>query len=736
MKVFLGGTVAGSKWRNYLMPKLEVGYFNPVVEVWTDAAYERELHERKSCDFCLYVLSPMMEGWYSIAEVADDSYKKPDKTIFCYLESDEGQEFSPKQIKELEALGKLVTSNGAQWFNTLDEIIHFLNSAHQSDNSKLFNSTEYNNVFISYGRRHSLGLARKIHDDLVSAGQNVWFDMNDIPLGVDFQEQIDDGIRKADNFVYIISPHSVKSIYCLKEVVLALKYNKRIIPILHVEPNDCWDKMHPVIAKLNWIYLRQTENFDIPLEEWTFTDDYDAGFSGLTNLVKEHRAYIRKHTTLLDSALNWKNNQESTNFLLTGESRNAAEGWLLKRSFITVDGKNSQQPCFPADLHAEYICESRKNAENLMTDVFLSYDRKDSDVKNTLKTFLNHFAITTWSDTADIKTGSDFKEEIEDAIIEADNFVYLISNESVNSEYCLIELEIALKHNKRIIPLLIQETELEKIPEAIQNIQFLDFTNLEKYEEVLADSQDEVEKDVQSRKEKSPFDKATDELLKVLHTERQYFEQHKVILSQAVKWKEQNLNPSILLRGHKLENAETWLKISKRKDIKATDLHSEFINESQAKSGMLGSDVFISYSRNDGDFARKLNNDLQFSGKTTWFDQESIASSADFQAEINRGIESSNNFLFIISPDSVTSQFCYEEVEHARKLNKKFVTILLRDTESNKIPDALSSVQWIDFQNSEYHSAYSELLRTVDLDREHVQKHTKYSQSALEWNTR
>ena len=36
MKVFLGGTVADSKWREYIMPKLEIEYFNPVVDDWTE----------------------------------------------------------------------------------------------------------------------------------------------------------------------------------------------------------------------------------------------------------------------------------------------------------------------------------------------------------------------------------------------------------------------------------------------------------------------------------------------------------------------------------------------------------------------------------------------------------------------------------------------------------------------------------------------------------------------------
>lgn len=43
-----------------------------------------------------------MEGVYSIAEVVDDSNKRPEKTIFAYLLKDESKEFSKYQIKSLD----------------------------------------------------------------------------------------------------------------------------------------------------------------------------------------------------------------------------------------------------------------------------------------------------------------------------------------------------------------------------------------------------------------------------------------------------------------------------------------------------------------------------------------------------------------------------------------------------------------------------------------------------------
>lgn len=112
-KVFLGGTCNNSLWRDQLIPKLEIDYFNPVVPEWNDEAYEKELYEREHCDFCLYVLTAKMKGVYSIAEVVDDSNKRPKKTIFCF--SDHDGEFDPAVLKSMKAVGKMVEKNGGIW---------------------------------------------------------------------------------------------------------------------------------------------------------------------------------------------------------------------------------------------------------------------------------------------------------------------------------------------------------------------------------------------------------------------------------------------------------------------------------------------------------------------------------------------------------------------------------------------------------------------------------------------
>ncbi len=123
MRIFLGGTCNNSIWRNELIEKLErnVDYYNPVVSNWTKECQEKELFERKHCDYCLYVITSEMIGVYSIAEVVDDSNKRPDKVIFAVLENG----FSEEQIKSLKMVSKMVKNNGSIIFNTLDDIAYF-----------------------------------------------------------------------------------------------------------------------------------------------------------------------------------------------------------------------------------------------------------------------------------------------------------------------------------------------------------------------------------------------------------------------------------------------------------------------------------------------------------------------------------------------------------------------------------------------------------------------------------
>ena len=122
-KVFLGGTCNESKWRDELIPMLKIDYFNPVVDDWTEDCMKEEIKQREICDYVLYVITSDMTGVYSIAEVVDDSNKRPDETIFCFLDNG----FDKDQKKSLGQVKKMVKDNGATVCDSLADVARYLN---------------------------------------------------------------------------------------------------------------------------------------------------------------------------------------------------------------------------------------------------------------------------------------------------------------------------------------------------------------------------------------------------------------------------------------------------------------------------------------------------------------------------------------------------------------------------------------------------------------------------------
>lgn len=127
--VFLGGTCNESLWRDALIPQLPLcACYNPVVADWTPACQVEEIHQREISDYCLYVITPRMTGVYSIAEVVDDSNKRPEKTLFLVLPTDGDLTFTAGQLKSLQQTGRMVETNGGRFFSTQENLIEFLNS--------------------------------------------------------------------------------------------------------------------------------------------------------------------------------------------------------------------------------------------------------------------------------------------------------------------------------------------------------------------------------------------------------------------------------------------------------------------------------------------------------------------------------------------------------------------------------------------------------------------------------
>jgi WD40 repeat protein len=117
-----------------------------------------------------------------------------------------------------------------------------------------------------------------------------------------------------------------------------------------------------------------------------------------------------------------------------------------------------------------------------------------------------------------------------------------------------------------------------------------------------------------------------------------------------------------------------------------------------------------------------------------WLDTEGIADSEVFPEAIRRAIEGSDAFVFIISPASVDSPYCENEVEYARTLKKRIVPVLRQSVEDGRLPAEIRDRNWIPFvHEAEFAPSVERLLSALDTDIEGVREHTRWLVKALEW---
>jgi WD40 repeat protein len=146
-------------------------------------------------------------------------------------------------------------------------------------------------------------------------------------------------------------------------------------------------------------------------------------------------------------------------------------------------------------------------------------------------------------------------------------------------------------------------------------------------------------------------------------------------------------------------------------------------------------DVFISYAREDAGMVRALVDVLETRDREVWVDWRSIPPTAEWLHEIDRAIESTDAFLFVISPDSVASETCGHEVRHALRNNKKIIPVLCRDVDAERVQPELARINWILMREEEGAGAAAEkVLVALDLDLDWTRRHTRLLTRALEWD--
>ncbi len=116
--------------------------------------------------------------------------------------------------------------------------------------------------------------------------------------------------------------------------------------------------------------------------------------------------------------------------------------------------------------------------------------------------------------------------------------------------------------------------------------------------------------------------------------------------------------------------------------------------------------IFVSYSREDEDFARKLAKSLSDLGGDIWIDVEDIPAGLNWSSAIQQGLQFCDVMIVILTPGSAASRNVEEEWQYYRDKGKPVIPILLRPAE---VHYQLSRIQYIDFHTQDYDTALRQL---------------------------
>src|SRR5947209_10658287 len=80
--------------------------------------------------------------------------------------------------------------------------------------------------------------------------------------------------------------------------------------------------------------------------------------------------------------------------------------------------------------------------------------------------------------------------------------------------------------------------------------------------------------------------------------------------------------------------------------------------------------LFLSYSRKDGEKARRLTSWLEREGHDVWVDEDDIGGGASFSSEIENALTECEAVLVLWSPNSVKSAWVRDEAAFGRDAGK------------------------------------------------------------------
>src|SRR5262245_13965842 len=144
--------------------------------------------------------------------------------------------------------------------------------------------------------------------------------------------------------------------------------------------------------------------------------------------------------------------------------------------------------------------------------------------------------------------------------------------------------------------------------------------------------------------------------------------------------------------------------------------------------------VFISYSRKDIEFANRLEAALEARGFDALIDRTEIYAFEDWWKRIEALIVQADTVVFVLSPDSVTSEVARKEVAFAASLNKRFAPVVCRRVDDSAVPEALAKLNFIFFDDAaQFEESADRLAQALNTDIAWIRRHTEFGDHARRW---
>jgi hypothetical protein len=189
--------------------------------------------------------------------------------------------------------------------------------------------------------------------------------------------------------------------------------------------------------------------------------------------------------------------------------------------------------------------------------VFLSYSRKDRERAQSIADVLRERHFGVFKDTDDILPTEEWRDRLEQLVAEADTVIFLLSPHSAKSDVCAWEVDHATALNKRIAPIVIEETDAKDIPPELARLNFIFCT------------------------ERDRFEDAVDSIVSALNVDIDWIREHTRLAGLAARWEKADRPGRLLLRGQDIADAEQWRDTHPKNAPEVTPLQAGFIGESR-----------------------------------------------------------------------------------------------------------------------------------------------------------